>query len=640
MLKYFSIYCIIFFSCLGSNLSGQEVFTKKNAPKKALKMYDKASSSNSNDLEKQEVSFEKIILKYPGFVDPHIDLAYVYYQQGLLAKAREKVEKAIELDPTYKSNHYLILANYCKELLDVSCEENALLQFLEISKSEKRNAKIKIRLEKLEAKKEILKDIEKITIKKLPSSINSIENPEYKPFLNLENDHIVFTRRVHGQEDFYESYKKGNQWSEAVPIADLNTPGNEGAHTISADGKWIIFTKCDAPKRYKSCDLYIAKNNNGQWDEAKFMSNINTNSWESQASFSPDGNTIYFSSSRTGGLGGKDLYFIEYKDKAWGEVQNLGEIINTTGNEESPFMHPDGQTLYFMSNGHPGLGGQDLFMSSRQFDGSWSEPLNMGPSINSTKDEGGIFIDLQGEFAYFSKTEKMENNKLDSDIYRFKLPKKFKPVSSSYVKISLIDAVSNQAISGKLQITEVQSKQQREENIDKSGYLLIVDTKKTFQLTIEKENYIFHSEKVVFEDDSEQLAPIEYKILLNPIPQEVKQDTLPPVALRNIEFETGKATLLESSFSELGRLIKLMSENTKMNVLINGHTDNVGNEEDNVILSRQRAESVQAYLINKGIPQGKVSIQAFGESRPIQSNETSIGRAANRRIEFQIIYPN
>ncbi len=634
-----SIILLIFVVCSFS-LQGQEVFTKKSAPKKALKWYKRAEIIPDDQSTKKEAAFNKLIEKYPGFVDPYIDLAFLHYQQNRLNRAKETVAKAIELDPEYKANHYLILANYCKELLDIDGEEQALQEFLTRTKSEKRKLAVSKRLKNLQAKREILKDIEPIQIKKLPTTINSVEHAEYKPVINLENDHIIFTRRINGQEDFYESFKKEDQWLEATAIKALNTPGNEGAHTISTDGKWIIFTKCDAPKRYRSCDLYIAKNDKGSWSEAQFMSNINTDAWESQASFSPDGNTIYFSSSRNGGQGGKDLYSIEYTNGSWGDVQNMGDVINTSGNEEAPFLHPDGQSLYFMSNGHPGLGGQDLFMSIKQFDGSWSEPINMGPAINSTKDEGGIFIDLQGEYAYFSKTEKGDQGKINSDVYRFKLPSKYKPQAATYVKFQLFDAISQKAISANVQIEELPSKQSKTEVIGKEGHVIIVNPEKTYRLTIEKENYIFHSEKARFDIETEELHPIEYEIFLNPIPVELVQDTLPPVALRNIEFESGKATLLPSSYSELNTLIKLMMEHPEMHVLLNGHTDNVGNTEDNVILSRQRAESVQQYLMQQGISMDKISIQAFGESRPIQSNDTAIGRAANRRIEFQIIYPN
>ncbi|MDA9773577.1 OmpA family protein [Saprospiraceae bacterium] len=634
-------YLLVTLAILASGFAmGQDVFNKKNAPKKALKKYEKLKSISGKDkLAKKEQALDKLLEKFPGFVDPYIDRAYIYYQQGNISDARQDVETAISLDSLYKADSYLILANYCKELLDVVCEKENLLLYVANTKSTKRKAVVQERIINLKYKEQILADYEAITLDKLPATINTTEHAEYKPVLSVDSKHMIFTRRLNGQEDFYESYLVDSSWTEAVAIEELNTEGNEGAHAISADNKWIIFTKCDAPKRYRSCDLYIAKNNNGIWGEAKYMANVNTESWESQASFSPDGNTIYYSSAKEGGKGAKDLYFIELKNGSWSDPQNLGDVINTKRNEESPYMHPDGQTLYFMSDGLPGLGGTDLFLTTRQFDGSWSEPINMGGAINSIRDEGGLFVGLQGERAYFSKTEKIDG-KISSDIYSFVLPEKFRPEPSTYIRFVLRDAATKKRIDAEITVMEINSKRERTEKISEKGMTMIVSKSERYNILIDKQGYIFHSEKVQFLDPSSKMDPKTYEILLDKIPvkEAVVQDTLAPVTLENVEFNSGEATLLAESYNELDKLVELMVENPSMDILLNGHTDNVGNEEDNVILSRQRAESVQNYLLKYGVDKGRISIQAFGESRAISSNDTEDGRAVNRRIEFLIIY--
>jgi len=648
MLSLKQIYLLIIFSCIfcipGKS---QNPILKKEAPKSLLKKYKKASSiSGPKRLIKQEIAFKKILDKNPTFVDPYIDLAYIYYQTGRINDARALLEKAIELAPDYKAKHYLILANYCKELKDLSCEKRTLNSFLSISQSEKQIKLVEARLKQMEIREEMMKDFEHIELTRLPTTINSLEHAEYFPVLNTEGNTLIFTRRINGQEDFYKSELLNGKWSEAVAVQSLNTPGNEGVHAISADNKWIIFTKCDAPKRYKSCDLYIAKNLGLAWGEPNYMANINTTSWESQPSFSPDGNTIYFSSNRDGGNGGRDLYYVEYINGTWSKPINMGDIINTKKQEEAPFMHPDGQTLYFMSNGHPGLGGSDLFVTTKSFDGSWTEPLNLGPAINSEKDEGGLFVELNGERAFFSKTEKIKredgtdnlsnSSLINSDIFSFPLPNKFKPKPTSYVKFNVTNALDGTPIEATINIDEITSKKTRKENIPKTGLPVVVTQNEKYNIIIEKEGFIYFSEQVQFKEKS--LDPILYTIQLMPIVKEVETLEKPIVTrMRNIEFESGEAELLTSSFPEIDRLVKLMEEQQSIKIILNGHTDNVGNEEDNLILSRRRAEAVQNYLINKNIDSSRIEIRAFGESRPILDNDSEENRAMNRRIEFEIV---
>lgn len=622
---------------LSSQVSDNQGFTINEAPRKAQKLYAKLSKENYRlDSQKRLKLIDKILDQFPQLVDAHTEKAFTLYKQGKPAEARTSLETSISLKPDYQAKRYLILANYCKELEDLDCENDRLKQFLQLNPTSKLADKIEVRIEQYASRKLIADKFSNLPIENISSAINSKEYPEYKPVLSVDEQEMIFTRRVNGQEDFYRSIKdESGNWLNAEPVIELNTPGNEGAHAVSPDGKFIIFTRCDAPKRYRSCDLYISQRAGDKWSEAQFMTNINTEAWESQAAFSPDGNTIYFSSSKNGN---RDLYSISIVNGVWQDVVSLGNTINTTGNEESPYLHPDGRTLYFMSNGHAGLGGMDLFLSKKLLDGSWSTPINMGGSINTSADEGGLFVDVRGEYAYFSKTQKKEQD-LDSDIYRFRLPNEFKPDPVTYLKVLVHDGKTKKAISAKMQLKHIAHNSIQNYNIDPSGKLLVIKQATDYSLYIEKEGYTFHSERIDNNLRSEASAPVIFKIDLYPLEETAIQDTTPPVSLRNILFESGEAKLIASSNEELNRLVLLLGSNPKKNILLNGHTDNVGNPEDNVILSQQRAEAVKKYLINSGISETRIFCKAYGENQPIASNDTSEGRALNRRIEFQLINP-
>lgn len=619
---------------LAAQDSQQSGITIEEAPKKAKKLYAKLKKDiYKNDIDKRLQLIDKIIIDYPNLVDAHTERAFALYTKGNISLARAALERSISLKPQYQSKRYLILANYCRELGAIDCENQRLKDFLDLNPNSKLTEKIEKRLKQYDTKKSIAEKFSDLVVEKLSAAINTQDFPEYKPVLSVDEKEMIFTRRVNGQEDFYRSIKdKSDNWLEATPVSELNTPGNEGAHAISPDGKFLIFTKCDAPKRYKSCDLYISQRSGDKWTEAKFMANINTDAWESQASFSPNGKTILFSSSITGN---RDLYSISLVNNEWQEPVSLGNTINTLKNEESPFLHPDGRTLYFMSNGHPGLGGMDLFLSKKQIDGSWTEPINMGGSVNSNADEGGLFVNVKGEYAYFSKTQKTPSG-LDSDIYRFKLPKEFKPDPVTYLKLFVRDGMTKQAIATKLKLKDIAKHSEQKLEVDKTGKIIIISQLEDYSILVEKEGYIFHSERINIDHRSDLTAPVIYTIDLYPIEETSTQDTTPPISLRNILFETGKADLLDSSNEELDRLVSLLGVNPEKNIIINGHTDNVGNPEDNVILSLQRADAVKAYLINSGISKDRILTKAYGEQVPIASNETAEGRALNRRIEFQL----
>src|ERR1035437_8804520 len=250
----------------------------------------------------------------------------------------------------------------------------------------------------------------------LGDNINS-KDPEYYPSITIDGKKIVFTRRVHGSdakgneltgnEDFYESELIDGEWSKAKPLeGNINSSQyNEGAQNISQDGKWLIFTGCLFPEGMGSCDLYISYLTKQGWSQPENLGpNVNSEFWESSPSLSPDKKDLYFSSSVPGGFGGKDIWVCHRNaDGKWGPAQNLGAEINTAGDEGSPFIHADNQTLYFNSNGHQGYSEKaDLFVSHKQPDGTWSKPENLGYPINTIDEEGSLIVSADGKTAYYA----------------------------------------------------------------------------------------------------------------------------------------------------------------------------------------------------------------------------------------------
>ena len=223
-------------------------------------------------------------------------------------------------------------------------------------------------------------------------------------------------------EDFYESSKVDNSWKPAKSLpGDINTNLNEGAQNISQDGEWLIFTGCNFPEGYGSCDLYISYLTPQGWSAPENLGeNINTESWESAPSLSPDKRDLYFASNRPEGMGKSDIYVCHRNpDGTWSAPENAGPEINSAGNESCPFIHADNQTLYFTSDGHPGYGGDDLFLVKKLQGGKWSDAENLGYPINTIENEGSLVIASDGKTAYYASDR--SDSKGGLDLYTFEL---------------------------------------------------------------------------------------------------------------------------------------------------------------------------------------------------------------------------
>ena len=482
----------------------------------------------------------------------------------------------------------------------------------------------------------------------VPGGINTPNNMEYFPSLSPDGETMVFTRRVGGhQEDFFLSEKLDDgTWSAGQPLDGVNTEFNEGAQSITADGNYLVFTACDRTDGAGSCDLYYAeKDERGNWSPARNLGpEVNTRDYEAQPSISADGSLLFFASRRPGGLGGADLYLCaRLTSGKWSRPVNLGTTVNTKGNEQYPFWSPDGATLYFTSNGHPGLGGDDLFRSGLSPDNKWLPPTNLGYPINTADNETNLFVAFDGSTAYFSKGERRtETGKMDVNIYQFELPEALRPAPTTYVKATVTDAETGSPLVATVRLRDLnQTAPPTSRQSGPSGeFLAVLPAGKDYALTVDLAGYLFYADRFSLAEGLEDTGPYLLNIALEPVKKQVvvsdRAEADGAIAFRNVLFASGSAALLPVSGDELDRLAELLKKAPGYSVEIVGHTDDIGEEDDNLKLSQERAEAVKAYLIGQGITPTRITSRGDGEANPIATNETEEGRARNRRTTFKL----
>ncbi|MEA3443126.1 MAG: OmpA family protein, partial [Bacteroidota bacterium] len=477
-------------------------------------------------------------------------------------------------------------------------------------------------------------------------AVNSEFN-DYMPSISADEEVLVTTvelplepnmpqysnKRV--QEDFFISYKNNGIWSKAVNMGKpINTPRNEGAQTVSSDGRIMLFTSCFRDDCIgRSCDIFFTVKNKYGWEPPRNIGKpINTHAWESQPSLSSNGKCIYFTSGRPGGYGGKDLWKSELgNDGYWQEPVNLGSEINTKHDEVSPFMHPDNQTLYFASNGHVGMGGFDLFQTKKDEKDEFSRPKNLGYPINTFKNDEYLIVNAKGDLAYFASDRPGSRKR---DIYTFVLYKEARPNPVTYVKGMVYDAASKELLSANIELIDLEdTKKINEIKSSKfdGQYLVCLPVDQNYAFNVSKDGYLFHSENFSLKNLEDPSKPFLIDIGLKKIEAGIS------VVLKNIFYETDSYALKPESKTELNKLLAFLNKNPGIKIEIGGHTDNIGTKEYNLELSENRAKSVNDYLIAQGIDKERLNFKGYGMSKPIDTNETEEGRATNRRTEFMII---
>ncbi|MFN5597630.1 MAG: OmpA family protein, partial [Bacteroidota bacterium] len=604
-----------------------------------------------------------------------LDEAFVSFNAAEFPKALSAVNKAIKIDPTY-ADAYSLQASVYEAMRDTqnasksyqNClrvaplfqpmyfyygeylyrnkrlqESSAILkQFDEVPNragfiAQKHGASIRLKekASRLQASvKTAMDDVniaENLRIKNMGPSINT-DKDEYWPGMPFSGDRFVFTRRLGGtenailQEDFYMSDLRDSLWGKAYPApGEINTPENEGTLSVKADGSALYYTRCNQPGGLGSCDLYVSDLDGRGWKRGSNLgSPVNGGAWDCQPAISGDGHTLIFSSNRPGGFGGKDLWISYLKQGKWSVPKNMGPAINTRDDDDAPFLHYDGVTLYFSSLGHPGFGGSDIFMSRMGADAQWSTPENLGSGLNTSEDEFGLYIDAGGKKGYFASDRKGGLGRLD--IYQFDVPEKFKPIPVTYVSGRIEDAQGGLPLMARVRVVELSTgKVVFSDSV--SNFFIPLTAGGNYALFATAKGYVPHS--MNFQPTASTLdQPFSVVAKLTPI------NNNSVFVLRNLFFDTDKYDLKPESAEELLQLVELMKMNPKMEVMITGHTDNQGAADYNVKLSENRAASVVAYLVKAGIASARLKWKGYGDSRPAAPNDTEEGPAKKPRKEI------
>lgn len=574
----------------------------------------------------------------PRFVDVYLTRAGIFAEEKKYDSSVMNFEQAFQLDSVYSRGYllpYSISLSGTGEFEQALRAINQLLSKPELNLQSVKAANYRKSVYEFAVdfnKKNPRNDYVFIP-KNMGDSINSIY-PEYYPSLTIDGEKIIFTRRLSPDEDFFQSNKLDTNWSESKPLeGKVNTNFNEGAQNISQDGNWIVFTGCNYPEGLGSCDLYISyKTNNGFSEAVNLGRGINSENWESAPSLSPDKRDLYFSSNRTGGYGGKDIWVSHRDEKGrWSVPENLGPTINTKGDEGCPFMYTDNETLFFNSTGHMGYGATDLFYAKKTPTNGWDVPVNLGYPINTIDDEGSMVVAADGKTAYYASERQDTRGALD--LYNFELPSQMQPPPTLWVKGRVFDAITGKILPSVVELTDIHTRKLINSiQTDEDGnYLTTLPIGRTYAFNVKRKGYLFFSEHYEVGKNGIESAFVK-DIPLQPIVPGAK------IVLKNIFYETNKTNLDSNSMIELNKIIELMGENPALKIMIGGHTDNAGNAKENLLLSEGRALSVVKYLLaSQRIAKERILSKGFGASKPIADNKLEEGRAQNRRTELSVI---
>jgi len=635
----------LFFS---GKINGQTIKTSTN--KKAIACFQKAYNSLTNNKFDKVISYAEAAVKEDSnFMEAYLMLAEGYGQQKNCEKSCYYYKKTLEKDPDSSYRTFLFAA-----YMEMDCGNPAQAAryfencFKRYPKERTVPQELQDNYELCLWRTEMMQKALPIELHNMGEGINSAWG-EYFPTLTVDEELLIYTvyrpsdsRTKYalegGEEDFYTSTKINDKWQARKKLQmdlPLNTNFDEGASCVSPDGKYLVFTSCHRDDGFGSCDLYWSKRLGNSWTKPKnFGSTVNTKFWESQPTFAADGKTIFFSSNRPGGMGDEDIWKTTMTEEGvFSPPVNLGKPVNTAGKEITPFFHPNGVTLYFSSTGHRGMGGEDLFYTTLNPDGSWSEPVNLGYPINTIANEMGLIVNAMGDKAFISANKKEGFGYMD--LYWFEMPEALKPKPSvTYFKGRIFDNTDQRPLSALFELIDLETKKtvvQSTSDPSTGEFLVCIPTNSHYALNVSKDRYLFHSENFEINGEYSKMQPYQKDVHLKRI--ELDES----VILKNVFFNTNEWELKPISQVELNKLFTLLQQNPKMRIEISGHTDNVGSEEHNRVLSEKRAKAVFDYLVSKGIQEDRMRFAGYGYAKPITTNDTEEGRAANRRTEFTII---
>lgn len=667
---FFTLSLFIFASC-----STAQQYSTSN--KKAIKLFEQGKNEPSAHLNSSGTLpnyrggidyLNQAIEKDPRFWEAHMLAGEFYEILREYEPAIDHFKKALAINPQQSStgSTYFYLANLQQAVGDYSGAIKNIDVFTQF-----RNANPDLVSESYRIRANCEFAMEAL---KHPSTFNPInigpgintDNPEYFPTITVDGKTILFTRRIKDgrvdgpfkeQEDFFVSELSNRGiWQTAIPMpSNVNTVNNEGAPTIAADGRSLVFVACpDATgKDYGenrtgkgSCDLFYTKKLGANWmNPINLPGNVNSFVWESQPSLSADGRTMYFIrrvSQRNQPMN-SDIFVSRIDDNGmWGTPIRLPDYINTSVEEESVLIHPDGKTLYFASRGHVGMGGSDLFVTRMDKNGNWGQPENLGYPINTKYDENSLMVSPDGEIAFFASDR--DGGFGDLDIYYFEMPEHLRPTKTLYFEGVVFDINTKRPVPGKFQLIDLETgKEVIYSEADKltGEFMVSLPINKQYALNVSYPGYAF------FSQNFDMINPDNSEAIHMDVPLVPLSGSDQSIVLANVFFDLSKSTLRKESYVELDKLVSFLNENDKVKIEIGGHTDSRGDAKSNKILSNDRAKAVYDYVIQKGITKERLSFMGYGSSQPVFTDE-QIGQMAtekekekahqsNRRTAYKII---
>lgn len=509
--------------------------------------------------------------------------------------------------------------------------------------------------------------VTKAVVENLGTNVNSYAG-ELCPVITADGKTLYFVRDGHSSnfatQDVWYSEKTESGWGMAVhPKQPLNHTGkSSGVANVSTDGNQLLVRGAFEDGEYEGGGLsVILRNKKGGWKDPKKLEIKNYKKYSEMGNYNnsfltPDGKTLVFAFSDNSNGGRHDLYFSrlilrdpwskpksikdfsKFVNKAlnnntWTEPEKIKSLSLNDYNEFAPFMAADGVTLYYSSNKPGGLGGQDIWMSKRLDDTwqNWSEPVNLGSTVNTDDWDAYYTLDAKGEEAYMVSSKNSVGG--GEDIVKIKLITELRPNPVVLIKGKIFNAKTKEPLGAEIDYENLADGKNvgiAQSNPQTGEYKIVLPYGKNY-------GFMAYEDKFISVSDNLDLTSVaEYKEItrdLYLVPLEVGST----IRLNNIFFDVGKATLRPESFPELERLAGLMTENSKMQIELSGHTDNVGSDEANMKLSADRAKSVTDYLVSLGINAERIQSKGYGETKPVGSNDTEEGRQLNRRVEFTIL---
>jgi outer membrane protein OmpA-like peptidoglycan-associated protein len=633
---------ILVFLQAGSMVFGQTLNIPEDAPKKAVKAYEKGRDYQKEKKYPEAIrEFDEAIERYPEFTAAYLLKGSLLYQLKDFTQAEAVFTKVVN-----QLDDYPVKVHFTLGLIQYKLDKfsEALINFDRFLEAEDRNQDLIDKANQYRTYCEFAQEAVKTPLmfepEALPATVNTPYN-EYMPSITADGNRLIFSRREGGFEWLYEAKRVDGEWQEAEPLEMINSVMEGGAHAISADGRLLVFTSCERMDGYGSCDLYYSRYKRGRWTSPRNMGGaINSAAWESQPSLADNGRTIYFSSNRKGTLGRKDIWVSRRRsDGKWSKPRNLGPDINTESDDKAPFIHFDGSHLYFMSSGHPGMGDFDLYMSERINDTTWTRPRNLGYPLNTKFQEGTMIVSLDGKTGYITSDRhhhealnKGLHQGVETDLYSFPMPASIAPDPSTFLEIEVVDAMTGEPIMAEVVLGS--NEETFSFPVQEDGYELIcVPVGKNYSLQVHHPDYVFHSERIELSDVKEAVEPYKFRVELNKTEAPEEE----AVVLKNVLFQTGSAILKDEAKNELDFLSQWLKDHPEARIEVRGHTDNVGSPEDNMVLSQDRAQSVVHELIKRGIDNSRLVARGYGETQPVTDNDTVEGRALNRRTEFIIV---